>query len=134
MEHAAVVDDRSLLVALAVGDVADVLEEAVAFLAELVGPGVGAGAAPGVGAEAVEVAGAEQLQQAAVGCLDGGVGPPQLAQMGRGEELVPPDVADNREITRLQCAVLEVLAAAVLDCGAVVAVRFEVAGGDGVHG
>jgi hypothetical protein len=39
VQDAAVVEDWSLLVALAVGDVARVLEEAVAFFSEVVGQG-----------------------------------------------------------------------------------------------
>ena len=79
------------------------------------------------------MAGSEELEQAPVGGLDGGVGPPQLAQLRGGEELVAPDVADDREVAWLKRAVLQLVAAAAFDRGAVVAVRFEIAGRDDVH-
>src|ERR687883_120644 len=91
----------------------------------MVGPGVGAPA--GEGSEALEVAGVEELAQTALsGPRRFRVGPPELKQLGSGEELVLPDVADDREVARLHDARRDRLAAIMLDDGAVVAVCVEI--------
>ena len=104
------------------------LEQAVAFVAEVVGPGEGAAA--GERAEALEVAGVGRACAGGAGRRRAApLGPPELEQLGCGEELVAPDVADDRDVARLDRARHESVAAVVLDGGAVVAVRVEVARG-----
>src|SRR3954447_2974471 len=124
VQDVAVVVDRASAVALAGVDGAGVLQEPVAVFAEMVGPGVGAAARDRP--EAVEMAGSEELEQPPICGLNGSVGPPQFAQLRRGEELVAPDVVHDRDVARLHRAGQDVLAPGALDGGAVVAMRLQV--------
>jgi hypothetical protein len=121
VDGAAVVEDVSGFEAAARVYDAEIAEQAVPRGAEEVGPFVGAARA--VGAEALEEAGAEKFDEAAAGGLDGLVGPPELMDLVGGEEVVAPDVADDREVALAQRAGLGVVAALALDDGAVVAVN-----------
>jgi hypothetical protein len=125
VQDVAVVVDRASAVALAGVDGAGVLQEPVAVFAEVVGPGLGAAARDRP--EAVEMAGAEELEQPPIGGLNGAVRPPQFAQLWRGEELVAPAVVHDRDVARLHRAGQDVRAPGVLDGGAVVAMRLQVA-------
>ena len=57
--------------------------------------------------------------------------PPQLQELGGGEDLVAPEVAQERDVARLQRAGHGAGGAVVVDRGAVVAVRVDVARGLG---
>ena len=127
VEHVPVVVDRAGGEPFARCDDRGALEEAVSFGAELVGPRERAAARER--SEALEVAGAEELEQTPVGGLDGALGPPQLAQLRRRQELVPPHVANDADVARLDAARLASLTLAALDGGAVVAVRVGIARG-----
>ena len=70
VQDVAVVKDGAAPVAMAVWDEAGVLEQSVAGFAEVVGPGVGAGAALGVGSESIEVAGPKEFEKSTVPGLD----------------------------------------------------------------
>ena len=122
----AVVVDRARAVKRSRGaDEAGVLEQSVAVCAEVVGPGEGAAARERP--EALEVAGAKSLRRRRSAAWTERCRPPQLAQLRCGEELVAPDVADDRDVARLDGARHDAVAAVVLDGGAVVAVRVDVA-------
>jgi hypothetical protein len=78
------------------------LQQPVALQPELIRPRERAAARDRP--EAVEVAGAEELQQPPVRRLDRALGPPQLTQLRRRQELIPPHISDKSDVPRLHDA------------------------------
>src|SRR4051812_2103154 len=101
------------------------LQQPMTLSAELVDPRERA--AVGDWSEAIEVPGLEQLAEAALASTDRAVGPPELENLRRAEELVAPHVPHNRDVARLECAGNDRANAIVVDRGTVVPVRVGVA-------
>src|SRR4051794_10439324 len=102
MQDVAIVVDPPAREALAGGNQPLLLEQPVSLLPQVVDPRKRP--APGERPEALEVTGLDQLAQAPLPGAHRATRPPELEQLRCGQELVAPDVADQRHVARLQRA------------------------------